>query len=617
MAKVTLNIMLTLQGPILTQASTPGDYGLDAAMARKQDGTPYLPGTLILGRLRQSLEELSEATDGQFIPESDIVILFGKGSDSRKKQTTQSVLPQRKLLQATDFVAASQWAKDTLFRIRMDKVRGSVATGAYLVIDSPFGPGAEVAFTGTITYLIPDGESDYYYDKIDKGLRWITSFGGERTVGFGRVLKVEVASSASRAVPSEALDHQNSYYRLRIRPDGPFCIARRQVDENLFESEEIIPGNVIKGGLASTWGMMMSNKRPNEEISATFDATREELAANFANIRFTHAFPVDKVKNIRPTRFPLSLIKYSDLTKDEKEFECLEDVARHDGPKPLGGMKQAPAFSIDWKDSGNVYGRFGWPRLQRELRVRTAMNRSTRKSRDQQLFAYEMIVPDGHEWEGEIDLSRVPADVRGKVALQLVDLLGHGLNGWSKTKTTASALIQAKQPCQVPPPRDGNLYQITLQTPALLCKPGTDGLNEASTAQDLFNAYSDVWAQLSGNTLKLVRFFAGQSLAGGYYLHQRFQSCNDYYPWLLTDAGSVFVLEAANGSAADKVEDWLRHGLPLPEWAVERYGRKREEVAIPGSDWRACPFIPENGFGEIAVNLDLENFPVVKEGGDE
>lgn len=601
MPKINLKITLTLQGPILTQSSSPGEYGLDAAMARKADGKPYLPGTLILGRLRQAWQELSEATQGAFISTTEINILFGSGSGGNRQNPSHSVQPLRKVMQATDFVASTVGNKNKLFRIRMDKARGSVETGAYLVIDSPFAPGEKVTFTGTVSYFVTD-DKDEIRDKIEKGLQWIPSFGAERTVGFGRLLKVEIDSVEGTTRGSENLDGCKTSFRLRIKPHDAFCIARRQVDQNLFESEEIIPGSVIKGGLASTWGMLLTGKGASEEIMGGFDDTRKELAEEFEHIRFTHAFPL-KNGGKRPVVAPYSLVR-------DQDESILEDAATWPKPKLL--TNASPKFANDWKKAADVRSRFGWPTLHRELRVRTAMDRLSRKSKDQQLFAYEMVVPNGHEWEGGVDLSRVKDSNREKVLSQFVDLLGHGLNACGKTKTSADTWIAGVSNITTSPPLEEKYYIVTLQTPALLCNP--EDLNEISGDKALFNKYEAVWNELAKGSMKLVqdRYFASQSLAGGFYLHKRFQTEKSYYPWLLTDAGSVFVLEVVNAKEAEtKINDWLQHGLELPAWAIDRY--KRGD--LPGNHWKCCPYIPENGFGEIAVNINLENFhEVTKEG---
>jgi len=608
MTKIVLNITLTLLGPILTQSSTPGDYGLDVAMARMADGKPYLPGTLIVGKLRQAWNELKEVTSSSFIKEKTIDKYLGK------KSSGSGNLPNRKIIQISDFVANDSNWKDSRYRIRIDAERGSVATGAYLVIDSLFAPGEQVKFSGTISYFVPDGtmatkNARKQKEQIERGLRWITSFGAQRTVGFGRLIDVEIqldktAVGTASVVPSPSM----AYFRLYIKPHGLFCIAKRRIDKNLFESEEIIPGGTIKGGLASTWGMLVSSQNPSAEINRSFDSARAELAESFDRIRISHAFPVGK-KGSRPVVAPLSLVKNRQGTQ-------IDDAALWDAAKLIDD--EAPQFSVDWKDSSDVMQRFGWPQLERELRVRTAMDRTTRKSKDEKLFAYEMIVPNGHTWEARLDFSRVDPTKRDKVIQQLLALLVHGLNSWSKTKTAADVWVTSSSTAPAISPRQHNgndYYLITLQTPALLCDP--QKLNESSGREELLESYRAVWDQLSDSSLCLERYFAQQSLAGGEYLHNRFQTGKPYYPWLLTDAGSIFVFSIRNsGKAAQKVKEWYENGLPLPVWAETRYERKIDGKNFPGGYWKCCPYIPENGYGEIAVNLDLKNFPVVTVEGE-
>ncbi len=97
----------------------------------------------------------------------------------------------------------------------------------------------------------------------------------------------------------------------------------------------------------------------------------------------------------------------------------------------------------------------------------------------------------------------------------------------------------------------------------------------------------------------MKRFFAAQKLTGG-YLGRRFRINGEYYPFFLTNAGGVFVLEIKDQAKAGRCADiWLRRGLPPPDWALERYGKSSSERL----DWQECPFTPENGFGEIILNL--------------
>ena len=70
-----------------------------------------------------------------------------------------------------------------------------------------------------------------------------------------------------------------------------------------------------------------------------------------------------------------------------------------------------------------------------------------------------------------------------------------------------------------------------------------------------------------------------------------------YYPYVLTEAGSVFILRAHSQEitlARERLEYLEQHGLPHPD------GIKRTR---PDELWRDCPFVPENGYGEICINL--------------
>ena len=84
----------------------------------------------------------------------------------------------------------------------------------------------------------------------------------------------------------------------------------------------------------------------------------------------------------------------------------------------------------------------------------------------------------------------------------------------------------------------------------------------------------------------------------------RFQGGKPYLPWVLTAPGSVFVLKAQAGfeeAAQGRLAQWTTEGLPLPAWVETRY--ESTPGAGDGGTWHRNPFIPENGFGEVHVNL--------------
>ena len=188
------------------------------------------------------------------------------------------------------------------------------------------------------------------------------------------------------------------------------------------------------------------------------------------------------------------------------------------------------------------------------------------------------------------------------------------------------------------------MWIVTLQTPALLCnpneliaqeeqsknkpksklafwlsKPSPEKSNIVNQADKLKQAYNKVWRQLSNDKLELERFFATQSLAGGYYLWKRFQASHKsqdedklYQPYLLTDAGSVFVLKATGDitDAQEVIDGWFKRGLSLPDWTIESKLDKKEYEY-----WKYCPYIRHNGYGEIAVNSLV--YKKLKDGDEE
>jgi len=596
MLQVTLNITLILEGPILTKSSSPGNFGVDASMAINHEGKYSIPGTLVKGKLREAWEELAGIAPSS-ISEDKITFLLGE--ESGNEENRGAVNPIRGILRFSEFISEKK-ATQTFSRIRMNKETGTVDKGALLIMETPFRSGEKACFHGTIGFA-SSGQPEIakIRDYIDKGLRWTSSFGSEQTVGFGKLISVGISEDIKAIQLTQADDSllEDDKIALVIIPRAPFCIAKRRISKNLYESEEFISGGMIKGTIASVWSQLIG-KSEGVEIDKDFDKDREELCRYFDKIRFTHAFPARAYNFKRPVRPPLSLVKF-----DKDEPYC--DVARCGKPVLMikNDKYKAPAFDIDWKNSSDVNNDFGWAELQKELRVRTAIDSSKRRAKEKELFAYEMVVPTGFHWLGWIDLGLVCEDDRQKVSSQLGELLVYGLKGLGKTK--ASANVEPKVASSIQPQHFSHLnpvddqYILTLQTPAILCDP--EELDETSGRDKLFGSYKIAWDQLSDNSLSLVRYFARQTLEGGYYLQRRFQSENSYKPYLLTEAGSVFVFNITDkDKAQEKIRDWHAHGLPLPEWR-KKYTRNNKA----GDHWSNCPYIRENGYGEIAVNLDI------------
>ena len=574
----------------MTRSTTAVGIGVDSPMARTAQGKFCLPESLVKGRVLEAVEELWGLGLFQFEPDD----LFGEQSDKGDWSA------KRARLRFEEFTNDAG-PGGRRYRIALDGDLRSVKKGAMQVLESPYGAGTEAVFRGGARLVAEsETEANEIRTALQRAFRLVTSFGGERTIGFGRVKAVEFGKLA--AVEGNAVTASGDRFALSLEPLAPFCLAQRRADDNLFESETNIPGGVIRACVATAW-MEHLGKKGVVKIEPDSDPKRKELCEQFSQIRFLHAFPTRKGSGVRAATAPLSLIQcpgnnawFGDVLLQEKA------VVLHAGER--GEKRIAPAFAIDWKSDNGVSEAFGQESPRRHLRVRTALSAQTRAAKKEQLFAMETVVPDGFEWAFQVDLRGVLKD-REKVAAQLLEVLSMPIG--SMGKTDAPAVIRAGNEWATPElakeqsPGTG-LYAITLQTPGLLCDPLT--LKEASGDGSLASAYKAYFQKASGEALELQRFFASQTLAGGRYLHQHFRRGKGYRPWLLTDAGSVFLLKTLNDEADAVIDNWRQYGMPLPEWSGYDFGRS----------WGDCPYHPVNGFGEILVNISVHVRNGLKEG---
>jgi hypothetical protein len=348
-------------------------------------------------------------------------------------------------------------------------------------------------------------------------------------------------------------------------------MARRRIAGNYFESEETISGAVLKGALATILAQDQTG----------FPLLRKHLWA----IRFSHAFPNDD-SGSRPQREPESLFLhqgqlYDALRKTEAELLAFEDAIQ---------------FSVDWK---RPQDHRKWKAVDKELRVRTAIHSENRRAADAELFAYEMLVTEDRTWIGSATLPAVEG-----LAQEFLTAIQHGLFGIGKTK--AFAKVDPKEERFVGP-TFGDSVAITLQTSALICDPSRHlapgGSNGSSDAELMEREYRDAWSEMSEGSLELENYYHRCSLAGSEYLRRRFQTGLPYRPYLLTDPGSVFLLKVKDMDRAKRfLDDAAANGLRLSP-SVRRF---YELQNVPDSElWKRCPFLPENGYGEVALNLEV------------
>jgi len=124
-----------------------------------------------------------------------------------------------------------------------------------------------------------------------------------------------------------------------------------------------------------------------------------------------------------------------------------------------------------------------------------------------------------------------------------------------------------------------------LETPAVLTDP--------RCGTSLFEQYAKAFHHLAGATL--LRCWASQRMAGHYYSYRfRAYGKGHYMPFELTEAGAVFEFE---GTDAAKLSTLLAQGVD----ALRLEGNNLQSMS-----WSECPFVPENGYGEMSDVTEVE-----------
>lgn len=597
-----MEISLKVQAPFLCSATGPRSWGIDLSFNRNHEGELSIPKSHIKGKLKEAWRELQKT--GEF--SVDINRWLGKGSGDNAGDYT----PHRGLIIFSDFICLDKQDISQTHRICIEKTSGTAGEGALITAEIPHLSGKTTKWTGEIAFPAADQtEGERIKEHILTGLRWITALGAEKGIGCGRLMEVACEHFDREDGKVHVISPADSI-GLAITMLDPLMIGGVRIKDNYLKSETILTGSVIKGALAQSIRRRLNlngDQAINESTPGITQAGIFNLARHFEQLRITHAFP-SRQSLVRPVKPPLSLVKAKDLY----------DVALSEKPRLIND--KAPAFLIDWKDASDVDFAYGWAQPKTLARTRTAIEAVTRRAEEEKLYTFEYICPVDDQNKEIIWLSNIylPDHLDEDEREQLSDEICFVVHNWfnyigkrdSRIKTArVSSGCWPSAVHRLETTRD-KTFVVTFQTDALMLDPwDINGQDRDS----LFEAYKKFWSDISDNAFELKRFFAAQKLRGG-YLGKRFRIKKKYYPFFLTRAGSVFVLEATDQPKAKKLcKSWCHYGLPIPDWAFERYGRSSGGRL----DWRKCPFIPENGFGEIIMNLPChwEQAPKIHQGG--
>lgn len=424
--------------------------------------------------------------------------------------------------------------------------------------------------------------------------------------------KTPVASESSFAAAVET--QQWSRRSLVLSPLEPVCMLdRKRPDVHYASSREDITGAVLKGALAGAL-----NRETGCPITRPIDASHPaaaeypELCSHFEQIRFLHALPLAPEwageDVVRPLRVPLSAFASS------KRAAAVWDAALHwDEAEPAPGMYEAffapdcddlTGFLVDNGVAGEELKAYS---LAMGSEVHVAIDPSSGAAAVGQLFGYDVIpaVRPGGSGDNAAGPRRnffatrvaVPDDGHG-LAGRLLDQIEKILPYMRIGKTDAAVrwwrCNEPSRPLEERLKAYGDApVVITLVTDALLPLE-TEQMKSMTDMTLLYDAaWNKVWASLTNEStakLSIQDVFARQELRGG-WIGRRGRT-GSYRAFCLTRAGSVFVTKSA---ASSVVSD------PVAMDAL----RAIEERGVPLADaeltWRTCPYVPENGFGEVLV----------------
>jgi hypothetical protein len=567
--RIELGIELKVRSPFLFQGLANALMGLDATQLRDEEGKPLIPADQVRGVLKEAMCDIASVAPDAVTPE-EILSLFGAGSekadDAVPRDDFEHDRPSRSQLIFSDLTATDspRDAGETT-RVEIDLETGAAKTGHLQIIERVAPMGQVVTFIGTIVAFCPINGGQRVATALNSALNTVTSIGAFKSPGFGEIASAKIfpKTTAPLLPPTATAAQERAQFIVTF--DRPILVDADWIADNAMLGAAIVPGAVFKGALAEL--LKRSGISPE---------TDKVVAGPLAALRISHAVPVNDT--VEPTMRPLPLSLISVKDGDAYNFGDALQVPEGNGAMIKG---KAGVFLTDWKSdafslAAQKLGYASSDEPAKLPRTHTAIGPGG-VANDQQLFTTIARSVRGRQWLVTVDGSKA-----------LVDQLAAGLDGVGKTSATAT-LRKVAQPATIQPqPVHGTTDQfaIVLQTPALMLDPKGDTNVGAQYA---------LYFRTVCPEAKLLNFYAAQRLAGRYLAtRRRPYGASTYYPFIMTDSGAVFLLQAEAGKAVslrERLAKLMRTGLPV--------------VTLKGAaplDWRNCPFVPENGFGEIRAD---------------
>ncbi|WP_321337181.1 RAMP superfamily CRISPR-associated protein [Breoghania sp.] len=579
-------ICLAVRSPFLFRTIDAQLLGFDEAQLTDLQGRALLPGDQLRGVLRAALKDFPKTATS---PLADPDAIFGSKSEART-DIEEGDTPARGKIIFSDLIGEDIPAADEktrpAFRVAIDDMTGAASTGALQVMQQIAPPAQIVRFRGTVIFFGTDEEAETLKKLLKVAIGLTPSIGALKSAGFGEI--VHDQSELKSSAPSRPLAFPQASAPVAERHvydvyfDRPVLVDAERLAGNVFKGSTVIPGAVLKGAVARRL-----------ELSGVKDTGSGSIGRALAAMRFSHAFPHEAGERGMPA-LPLSLV-----ARKGDEGPIIRDALHLASNEAALIHGEAPLYTIDWK--GDWYsagyqacGLHEVSDRKHSARTRTAIDDDV-ASTGRLFTAISCHASDEQgkdlPWRMSIDIADVDAEDRA-AAGQIIAALEQGLDGIGKT--TASARFVAFPEPSLPRARpfagEPGTYAIMLRTAALMLD--LDALHDEAgnwktTPEE---AYRDYWSTVLPGS-EMSNFFATQKLAGGYLAHRRrLYGSQTYYPFLLTMPGSVFLLKGAD---EERVNALLHRGLPVCKFA---------DTTAEAVTWNNCPFVPENGYGEIVAD---------------
>ncbi len=605
-----LNVSLTVKGPFLTSGGGDAEKGLNSVFTRGANGDLILKGSHVKGKLREAMREI--------YPESEKDKEWFGDETGNNDNENKEYLPKRSKLVFTDFYlenSNSLKPGNRYTRVSIYVKTGTSKENFLQSMEMLFQAGSTSVWSGQIGFFgEDDNKAKEVMNKLVPGLKWITALGSIKGSGYGRLEKVS-ASLETCTMPSAppSLKRVDHTVGLVLEFLDDLHIGGVVKGSNYRETQTIIPGGVIKGSLARFLNELCGEQDLTKPIDSHNEAVAKEfgiLAENFINLHISHAFPAPPLAGCRPVVRPFSCVEVGDIKKEYWDVALCEDVQ-------LYHKQLAPAFQIDWKNSDALKADFGWADCEIIHKTRTAIKPETRTAEENKLYTFQYVTPFSADhasnaqtnsrpkirWMAKIRFPALESEKTETMIRQFVEAVHAGWQFMGKRSSRFGFQFVEKTAHPKLGNHENGLIRekqsiITLQTDALMFDASQLVKGNKQRDDDfLKKVYEAYWEQVLDGSGSLKRFFTRQKMVGG-YLAKRFRTGADYYPDVLTEAGSVFVLEISDEiKAKEKLELFVKQGLPLPDDVLLTIKQRGKEL------WQTCPFVPENGYGEIAVNL--------------